>query len=151
MNQSPFYAKIFELQQDDQLLQNCLELCHRTDPRALHQQMDAIRQEAEETTRRLQDDIRSSRSPAISRLAQAQRSYYLTVQSLIECTLPSDLHSEVSSPGEDQAEAITLCAEYALDFARQSIRHALYIALAAVDAQQNQDAHTPKQEEESAQ
>jgi hypothetical protein len=150
MNQSPFYAKIFELQQDDQLLQNCLELCHRMDSKTLHRQMDTIRQEAEETTRRLQNDIQSSRSPAISRLAEAQRSYYLTVQSLIEHTLPVDLHSEATTPGEDQAEAITLCAEYALDFARQSIRHALFIALAAVDAQQNQDAHTPKQEEESA-
>ena len=49
--------------------------------------------------------------------------------------LPEYLHSEDSSLSEDQAEAASLYAEYAVDFAIQSARYALIAAMTAIDLQ----------------
>ena len=46
-------------------------------------------------------------------------------------------HCEASSKEEDQAEAASLYAEYAMDFATQAMQYALIVALTAMDLQRN--------------
>ena len=53
------------------------------------------------------------------------------------------LHSEANSVREDEAEAATLYAEYALDFATQAMKYALLASLTAIDLQMG----TEEQEE----
>ena len=74
--------------------------------------------------------------------------YDRTVQALMEETLPEDLHSEGTTPGEDRTEARMLCAEYAVDFARQAVRRAMLAVLSAAGEarQQEQDRETHKEE-----
>lgn len=73
------------------------------------------------------------------KLAQAQRTYDRTVQALLEETLPADLHSESTTPGEDRTEARMLCAEYAVDFARQAVRRAMLAVLSAAGETRRQE------------
>ena len=40
---------------------------------------------------------------------------------------------------QDLAEAVSLYAEYAIDFASQAIRHALMVSLKAIDLQNSYD------------
>ena len=49
--------------------------------------------------------------------------------------LPKYLHSEIGDDAETDAEAYALYAEYAIDFAVQSMRYALIAAMKAIDAQ----------------
>ena len=49
--------------------------------------------------------------------------------------MAKDLHSEVNSVREDEAEAAALYAEYALDFATQAMKYALLASLTAIDLQ----------------
>lgn len=130
MEPSPFFVKLFELEQDYQALQNCLQVCRSMNTEELHAEIAKIQYTCDEVNSRLENSIHSSRSPAVSELAQAQKSYYQTVKELREKKLPAYLHSEC---GDDELEARMLYAEYAIDFARQSICHALIAALTAVD------------------
>ena len=139
MNQSPFFVKLCELEQEEQRLRECLRLCGALRPDELRRSRQAIQRECGQDRMRLEEDIWDSRSPAVAKLAEAQRTYCLTAQRLMEESLPGDLHSEGSTPDEDRAEAGMLYAEYAIDFARQSIRHALLAALSAMEAQYGQE------------
>lgn len=133
MEQNSFFAKLCELDQDDQLMHDCLTVCQSLNPQALHEEIAKIRRTYDDINFRLEDYVRHSRSPAISALANAQKTYYQTVKQLTEQELPVYLHSELSFPGDEQSEAGMLYAEYAIDFARQSIYHALLCVLSAID------------------
>ena len=51
--------------------------------------------------------------------------------------LAHDIHSEDSSPEEDESEAELLYAEYAMDFATLAVQQALVSALTALEDQKN--------------
>lgn len=57
------------------------------------------------------------------------------IKKFLEQDLPDYLHGESSSAAEDNAEALALYAEYAIDYAAQSMRYALIAALKAIDLQ----------------
>ena len=124
MEQSPFLVKICQLEQDYQTLEDCLRACRDLEEADIDLQLRRVWRAYREASCGLEEAIRSSRSPAMRRLAQAQHTYDRTVQALLEETLPADLHSEGTTPGEDRTEARMLCAEYAVDFARQAVRRA---------------------------
>ena len=79
--------------------------------------------------------MKGSRSPAVAALADAQLHYFETVKRILEQDLPDYLHCESSPAAEDNAEALALYAEYAIDYAAQSMRYALIAALKAIDLQ----------------
>lgn len=149
MEQSPFLVKICQLEQDYQTLEDCLRACRDLEEADIDLQLRRVWRAYREASCGLEEAIRSSHSPAMRRLAQAQHTYDRTVQALMEETLPEDLHSEGTTPGEDRTEAWMLCAEYAVDFARQAVRRAMLAVLSAAGEarQQEQDRETHKEEQ----
>lgn len=147
MEQSPFLVKICQLEQDYQNLEDCLRACRSMEDEELDLQLRRVWQAYSQADSCLEEAICSSRSPAVRRLAQAQRTYDCTVQSLLEEVLPEDLHSESTTPGEDRAEARMLCAEYAVDFARQAVRRAMLAVLSAAGESRRQERETHKEEQ----
>lgn len=137
MEHNAFFAKLCELEQDYETLQNCLQACQTLSPTDLDQVLGQVDKTYDQLNARLDSYVHSGRSPAIAALAQAQQTYYLTVKQLSQEQLPAYLHNDTSTPEEDRAEAEMLCAEYAIDFARQSIYHALHTVLTAVKPQSN--------------
>ncbi|HIR93577.1 MAG TPA: hypothetical protein IAB98_09195 [Candidatus Egerieimonas intestinavium] len=77
----------------------------------------------------------NSRSAAVSALSRAQEEYYRQIEAILQEKLPRYLHNQDSTQTEDQAEAAALYAEYAVDFAVQSMRYALIAAMTAIDLQ----------------
>lgn len=147
MKQSSFFVKICELEEDYEMVQHCLHICDSWDRTDLERALQEIKQVYDQERLRLEENVQDARSPAVLKLAQAQSTYNLTIQHLMEESLPKDLHSDFSTPQEDQTEAMMLYAEYAIDFARQSLRHALIASLSAMDMQQSPDPSKNKQED----
>lgn len=139
MEQSPFLVKICQLEQDYQTLENCLRACGSMEEEDLALQLRRVWRAYSQADRHLEEAVRSSRSPAMCKLAQAQRTYDCTVQTLLEDALPADLHSESTTPGEDRTEARMLCAEYAVDLARQAVRRAMLAVLSAAGETRRQE------------
>lgn len=137
MEHNAFFAKLCELEQDYETLQGCLRACQTLSPSELEQVLGKVDKTYDELNARLESYVHSARSPAIAALAQAQQTYYLTVKRLSEGQLPAYLHNDTSTPEEDRTEAEMLYAEYAIDFARQSICHALRTVLTAIESQTN--------------
>lgn len=148
MEQSPFLVKICQLEQDYQTLEDCLRACRSMEEEDLALQLRRVWRAYSQADSHLEEAIRSGRSPAVCKLAQAQHTYDRTVQGLLEETLPADLHSEASTPGEDRTEARMLCAEYAVDFARQSVRRAMLAVLSAAGEARRQEARETSKEEQ---
>lgn len=132
MERDAFYAKLCELDEDAHLMRTCLHTCQTFDFKQLQDTLEKLRETSEVWTAHLEDNIHKSRSPALSALAQTQKTYYQEVKRITEQELPGYLHSEASTPIQDQSEAGMLYAECAIDFARQSIYHALFSALSAI-------------------
>lgn len=148
MEQSPFLVKICQLEQDYQTLEDCLRACRDLEAADIQLQLRRVWQAYSEADRGLEEAVRSSRSPAMRRLAQAQCTYDRTVQDLLEQTLPQDLHSEATTPDEARVEARMLWAEYAVDFARQAVRRAMLAALSAAwETRQEPDREICKEEQ----
>lgn len=60
----------------------------------------------------------------------------------------SDLHTQDSSPQEDEEEADMLYAEFAMDFATLAMQQALISALTALDGQKSAENSDRKQNAE---
>ena len=77
----------------------------------------------------LQERVKASRLEAVAELAKAQVEYRNKVESLLKKQLRGDTEEE------DRAETAALYAEYAIDFATQSMQYALIAALSAMERQ----------------
>lgn len=139
LGQGMFAVKLCQLEQQYGLLQSRLRLCQEGSHEKIRCELQKAADEYKETDLLLQSSVEASRSPAVSALAQAQITYCRNVEQLLKEELPEYLHSEDSVPGQDQAEAAALFAEYAVDFATQSMRYALWAALSALDLQMIQE------------
>lgn len=96
-------------------------------------------EEYEESSQLLQKKIRACRSPAVSRLSQAQLEYRKQTEELMKEQIANDIHSDGSSPEEDKSEAGLLFAEYAMDFATLSMQQALIAAMSAIETESDKD------------
>lgn len=128
-----FAIKLYELERQYGRMQSRLQLCRGEDREKIRRELHAIRDEFMENELLLKKSVENSRSPAVAALSRAQGEYYRTVRELLERELPMQLHSEITQPSEGAAEAAALYAEYAIDFAVQSMRYALMAALTAMD------------------
>ena len=130
-----FSIKLCELEQNYGQLCSRLRLCQREEHGEICRELQKIAAECRENALLLKESVAAGRSPAIAALAEAQLAYCQKAETIRREQLPGYLHSEGSGSLEDQAEASTLYAEYAIDFATQAMRHALLAALSAIDAQ----------------
>lgn len=113
-----------------------LHACGREDRNRLREELQTAKKEYCQHFEALQKSIEGCRSQAVAELARAQIACSREMESLLkDGRLERYLHSEKSSPAEDQAEAVTLYAEYAIDYAIQSMLYALVAALFAADLQ----------------
>lgn len=72
----------------------------------------------------------------MAKLSQAQLDYRQKIEEMKK-QLVKDLHSDDSSPEEDEKEAGMLYAEFAMDFATLSVQQALISALRALDSRKS--------------
>lgn len=135
LNQEIFAIKLYEMEQEYGTLQSRLCICGGEDHEKIRQELQKAKDEYKEQSLLLQKRIEGSRSKAVSELAAAQLEYSRKMEALLRNQVAKDLHSEVNSVREDEAEAAALYAEYALDFATQAMKYALLASLTAIDLQ----------------
>ena len=131
-----FAVKLCELEQEYGRLQSRVHLFEGKDAAQAQQEILRLQDECREHKLLLDERIRSSRSSAVSSLSKAQLEYGQRVEQILNEELPNEMRGRNQSCAEDQAEVMTLYAEYAIDFATQSMRQALAAALSAVVLQQ---------------
>lgn len=142
-----FAVKLCELEQEYGRLQSRIHLFEGKDAAQAQQEILRLQDECREHKLLLDERIRSSRSSAISSLSKAQLEYGQRVEQILNEELPNEMRGRNQSCAEDQAEVMTLYAEYAIDFATQSMRQALAAALSAVVLQQRAEQEAKKYEE----
>ena len=134
-----FAYKLYELEEQYGKLQCRIRACEQGDKKKIRSELQKVRDEYEENNQLLQEKVRACRSPAVSKLSQAQIEYRERTEELMEEQLANDVHSGGSSPEEDKAEAELLFAEYAMDFATLSMQQALIAAMSALEIQSARD------------
>ena len=142
-----FAVKLCELEQEYGRLQSRIHLFEGKDAAQAQQEILRLQDEYREHKLLLDERIRSSRSSAVSSLSKAQLEYGQRVEQILNEELPNEMRGRNQSCAEDQAEVMTLYAEYAIDFATQSMRQALAAALSAVVLQQRAEQEAKKYEE----
>lgn len=136
---SIFAYKLYELEEQYGKLQCRIRACEQGDRKKIETELRKVWDEYEESSQLLQEKIRACRSPAVSRLSQAQLEYRERTEDLMKEQIANDVHSDVSSPEEDKAEAGLLFAEYAMDFATLSMQQALIAAMSALKIESGKD------------
>ena len=101
-----------------------------------------FREEYKENTLLLEEKARTCRSGAVTRLVQAQLDYRHKMGDGMKKQLIKDIHSQDSSPREDEKEADMLYAEFAMDFATLAMQQALISALTALDSQKSPESES---------
>lgn len=139
-----FAVKLCELEQEYGRLQSRIHLFEGKDAAQAQQEILRLQDEYREHKLLLDERIRSSRSSAVSSLSKAQLEYGQRVEQILNEELPNEMRGRNQSCAEDQAEVMTLYAEYAIDFATQSMRQALAAALSAVVLQQRAEQEAKK-------
>ena len=148
MSTCAFSAKLRELRQDCELLENCLSACDSLTLQQLHKQFNQTEKACMALNCRLDADIQNGRCAAVVQLAQAQKDYYQTAQKLQKQQLVPCFQGDMLLPGEDRSEAAMLYTEYAIDFARHAIYQAMLSALAAMEEEIHCAQKNEKNEEE---
>ena len=136
-------VKLYELEREYGRMQSRLRLCQQDGHQKIRQELQRITEEYQEDELLLLNNVENSRSPAVAALADAQLDYSRRAEKILEQELPEYLRDEDGSAPEEgaehQAEAAALYAEYAIDFAVQSMRYALMTALKAMDMQMDSE------------
>lgn len=145
LNQDIFAVKLYEMEKQYGRLQSRLRICGRENREKLQAELEHAKEEYEENSLILKQSIQGSRSPAVAELAQVQWEYMHKVEDLLKEKLGQFFHCEATSQAEDQAEAASLYAEYAMDFATQAMQYALIVALTAMDLQRNAEEKKEEQ------
>lgn len=143
INEGMFAVKLYELERQYGRMQSRLRLCQQDDHQKIRQELRRVMEEYQEDELLLLNNVENSRSPAVAALAGAQLDYSRRAEEILEQELPEYLRDEDGSAPEEgakhQAEAAALYAEYAIDFAVQSMRYALMTALKAMDMQMDSE------------
>ena len=150
LKEGMFAVKLYELEQQYGRMQSRLQICQQDDHKKIRQELQKAADEYKENELLLKSNVETSRSQAVAALAKAQLEYFRRVKNLLEEELPEYLRSENGTPEGKNAEAAGLYAEYAIDFAVQSMKYALMAALKAIDAQMNAEDKDQAEEGKSA-
>ena len=139
IDNSIFAVKLYEMAEQYGKLQCRIRACEQGDRKKIQAELHKVIEEYEESSQLLQEKIRACRSPAVSRLSQAQLEYREQTEELMKEQIANDVHSDGSSPEEDKSEAGLLFAEYAMDFATLSMQQALIAAMSAIETESDKD------------
>ena len=136
IDESVFAFKLYELEEQYGKLQCRVRVCEEGGRDKIHSELQKAEDEFEENTLLLKEKVNSCRSGAVAKLSQAQLDYRQKIEEMKK-QLVKDLHSDDSSPEEDEKEAGMLYAEFAMDFATLSVQQALISALRALDSRKS--------------
>lgn len=135
IDKSVFAYKLYEMEEQYGKLQCRIRICEQGDRQKIHSELEKAEDEYKENTLLLEKKARACRSPAVTRLTQAQLDYRHKIGEPMKTLVIKDLHSEESTREQDEREADMLYAEFAMDFATLAMQQALISALAALDRQ----------------
>ena len=144
LSQGIFAVKLYELEQEYGRMQSRLRLVQEKDVKQLQEELDRLQDEYQERKLLLQERIQSSRSPSVAALAQAQLEFGERVEQILREELPNEMHGRNQTSTADAAEAVSLYAEYAIDFSTQAMQYALMVALSALLLQRQAEQETPE-------
>ena len=144
LSQGIFAVKLYELEQEYGRMQSRLHLFQEKDVHQLQEELDRLQDEYQERKLLLQERIQSSRSPSVAALAQAQLEFGERVEQILREELPNEMRGRNQNCTADTAEAVSLYAEYAIDFSTQAMQYALMVALSALLLQQKAEQATPE-------
>ncbi len=148
IDDSVFAIKLYEMEEQYGKLQCRIRICEQGGRDKIHSELQKAREEYKENTLLLEEKARTCRSQAVSRLSQAQLDYRHKIGEIMKKQIISDLHTQDSSPQEDEEEADMLYAEFAMDFATLAMQQALISALTALDGQKSAENSDRKQNAE---
>ena len=111
-------VKMYELDKKLEQTHSRIQLAESMDTERLHQQIQNLRQECQESRITLENRLRHSKTDCVMKLAGV----YDQVEAAVGKVLPG-------------TEEKILTAEYALDFAMQAVNRALLVSLQAIEAQ----------------
>lgn len=123
LNKGMFDMKIRELNQQYSQMQSHILLCQDGNQDEIRKEIKKIEEECKENDLLLKNRVMNSRSNTVSKLAEAQLEYNKKIEDIL------------SKDSLSCKESAALFAEYAIDFATQTVRHALLAALYAVEVQ----------------
>ena len=147
LKQGIFTVKLCELEQEYGRLQSRIHLYQGKNAERIQEELERLQDEYQERRLLLEERIRAGRSPSAAALDRAQLEFGARMEQILREELPDEMRGRNQSGAEDQAEAMSLYAEYAIDFATQSMRYALAAALSAIALQQKADHKTAAEEE----
>lgn len=138
IQQGIFSAKLLELEKQYKKFQARLATCQQMDHDTVREEIRDMEREWQESEYMLRQSIIGCRSRAVGELADIQLDYLKRADDILENEM-TDYMSEIEDRTERKAEAMTLYAEFSVDFAVQAMNHALRSALKAIDAQMDCD------------
>ena len=136
LKQGIFAVKLCELEREYGRLQSRIHLLQAKEPTQVQEELERLLDEYRERKYLLDERVQASRSPVVAALAQAQLEFAAHAEQILTDDLPNEMRGRNQSDAEDRAEAMSLYAEYAIDFATQATRYALVAALSAIILQQ---------------
>ena len=131
MEQGIFSVKLYEMEQQYGKLQSRIQLCQSKDHERISEEIRQMEDEEAETSLLLQKRIKGSGYPAAARLAQAMFTYENSVKEILREAENGNYSREHRKTGDP--EPAILYAEYAADFATQSMRYALRASIQALE------------------
>ena len=137
IDKSVFPHKPYDMEEQYGKLHCRIRICEQGCSQKIHSALENAEDEYKENTLFLEKKARACRSPAVTRLTQAQIDYRRKIGDTMKKQVIKDLHSEESTPEQDEREADMLYAEFAMDFATLAMQQALISALTALDRQES--------------
>ena len=147
LKQGIFAVKLCELEREYGRLQSRIHLLQAKEPTQVQEELERLLDEYRERKYLLDERVQASRSPVVAALAQAQLEFAAHAEQILTDDLPNEMRGRNQSDAEDRAEAMSLYAEYAIDFATQAMRYALIASLSAIVLQQKAEHKTTLEEQ----
>ena len=129
-------VKMYELDKKLEQTHSRIQLAESMDTERLHQQIQNLRQECQESRITLENRLRHSKTDCVMKLAGVYDQVEAAVGKVLEAENINLKNKEPIFgnvlPGTEEK---ILTAEYALDFAMQAVNRALLVSLEAIEAQ----------------
>lgn len=145
LQQGIFAVKLCELEDAYGRLLSRLRICQEKNSSQIHEACKKLWDECREQDLLLEQCIRGCRMRSVAELAQAQLDYRRQIERLLHENLEEEMSGNNPTTLEDRAEATSLFAEYAIDFASQAMRYALSAAMQALELQMRAEEETNNQ------
>ena len=135
LQQGIFAVKLCQMEEAYGHLQSRIRICQGKTVEELKRILSQLLEEYNEEEVLLKQQAEGSALISVRQLAQAGRQYQQQTEPLLRRGLAQEIAGNGAGGEEAQAEASALFAEYAIDFATQSMRYALCAAIWAMELQ----------------